>query len=201
MRQEANDICRNLKLCKRDRNRTTWYDGDKKKERIKLSITIKHSGVQGGGFFSGCRWCWTGTTWMYMDGYTSGNNKMPLKQHGNYAQCEYHQQTAGTTDNGCWTASKWAGNEWESHGGKMLLLKMLRLFPSLLVVFFFSRPSWCVKNHDLAIMRQMCALGYPTAGTGKHSRLSSHTRQANRHKYYAYAALHCQRLLNCWQLV
>lgn len=35
MRQEANYICRNLKLCKRDRNRTTWYDGDKKKGTYK----------------------------------------------------------------------------------------------------------------------------------------------------------------------
>lgn len=26
-------------------------------------------------------------------------------------------------------------------------------------LFFFAAAFWCIKNHDLAIMRQMCARG------------------------------------------
>jgi len=71
------------------------------------------------------------------------DNKMPLKQHGNYAQCEYHQQTAGT-DNG---AVGMGGGKWmeKSGGFGKILLKMLRLFPSLLVGFLFFLPFFSIS--------------------------------------------------------
>jgi len=99
------------------------------------------------------------------------DNKMPLKQHGNYAQCEYHQQTAGT-DNGAVGMGFPPMDEkvrgfWGNSAENASFISFVTCWIFIFSSFLLHLSSGCVKNHDLAIMRQMCALGMPTTLANK----------------------------------
>jgi len=77
------------------------------------------------------------------------------------------EQTMGQLE---WEGGKWmekSGGFWENSAENASFISFVTCWILIFSSFLLHLSSGCVKNHDLAIMRQMCALGMPTTLANK----------------------------------